>query len=289
MKFRLEIDTSKPILPGLFLRRIGKKPTWVYIKYVRLPNVCYNCGRLNHESRMCKERSKNREKQFGGWLKAEDPSVHNPVWSDGFTEESYLVVSPPATLDRGGHGVEEVERTDSMGIKVVSIGPGALENGVLESKVNEIIIKDGAKLENNETAGKGLENSVKIKDSSDRLWAYEVEPNNMEVESSLIECVVARKGELGRYIGPAKVFQRKPKQNSDTDKEWNVCRESNKGIKRGRKESGNGDVAIGPVVEHSQAGDVGGQEEGVDIGVGLVQFDYESELAETGCRSRRKP
>lgn len=36
MKFRIELDTHKPILPGLFFQRIGRKRTWVSMKYERL-------------------------------------------------------------------------------------------------------------------------------------------------------------------------------------------------------------------------------------------------------------
>lgn len=68
MKNRISLDTNKPILPGLFLWRIGRKPIWVSMKYERLPNVCYKCGKLNHETRVCKENNLNTEQMFGRWL-----------------------------------------------------------------------------------------------------------------------------------------------------------------------------------------------------------------------------
>lgn len=65
-KSRISMDMMKPILPGLFLKRIGRKPLWISMKYEKLPNVCYKCGRLNHETKNCKEMNINLERKFGG-------------------------------------------------------------------------------------------------------------------------------------------------------------------------------------------------------------------------------
>lgn len=79
-RIRIYIDTSKPILPGLFLGRINRKPVWVYMKYEKLPNVCYRCRKLNHERRQCKAPVSNKEKLFGGWLKVEDNLEYTSEW-----------------------------------------------------------------------------------------------------------------------------------------------------------------------------------------------------------------
>lgn len=90
----IEIDMSKPILHGMFLRRANRKPVWIYLKYEKLPNVCYRCGLLNHDTRQCKTPTRNVKKLYGGWLKAEDQSTFTPEWSDELSETSHLVVSP---------------------------------------------------------------------------------------------------------------------------------------------------------------------------------------------------
>lgn len=61
MKIKIEIDISKPILPGFFLRRTGRKPIWIPLKYAKLPNLCFNCGFFNHESRMCRKQRSGKD------------------------------------------------------------------------------------------------------------------------------------------------------------------------------------------------------------------------------------
>lgn len=77
-RLRIEIDTAKPILTGLFLRRLNRKPTWIYLKYEKLPNVCYRCGMLNHDTRHYKSAASSTEKLYDGWLKAEEQSTFIP-------------------------------------------------------------------------------------------------------------------------------------------------------------------------------------------------------------------
>lgn len=78
VRFRIELDTTKPILPGFFLQRLGRKHTWISLKYVKLSNVCFNCGRFDHETRFCKGHQPNQEKLYGGWLKA-DTRIFSPI------------------------------------------------------------------------------------------------------------------------------------------------------------------------------------------------------------------
>ena len=35
--------------------RKEKKPVWVWIKYEKLQEYCFQCGRIGHEARQCKE------------------------------------------------------------------------------------------------------------------------------------------------------------------------------------------------------------------------------------------
>lgn len=44
VKVRVQLDVHKPILPGVFLKRITRKPTWVAFKYEKLLPFCYKCG-----------------------------------------------------------------------------------------------------------------------------------------------------------------------------------------------------------------------------------------------------
>lgn len=51
-------------------------PVWIEFKYERLPNICFNCGRFDHESRLClNENSGFGNIKFGPWIRAEHPLV----------------------------------------------------------------------------------------------------------------------------------------------------------------------------------------------------------------------
>ena len=73
----ISVDISKPLPRCRKLWFEGKQIGWVGIKYERLPNFCYWCGRLSHGDRDCelwirgKENMKKDDRQFGEWLRAD--------------------------------------------------------------------------------------------------------------------------------------------------------------------------------------------------------------------------
>ena len=53
LRVRINIDISKPLLRCSKLHYEGKWVGWVRLKYERLPNFCYWCGRVTHGERDC--------------------------------------------------------------------------------------------------------------------------------------------------------------------------------------------------------------------------------------------
>lgn len=49
---------------------------WVPITYEKLPEFCYNCGKMGHVLKVCEdyEEDQNEELEFGLWLKETGPS-----------------------------------------------------------------------------------------------------------------------------------------------------------------------------------------------------------------------
>lgn len=88
MKVRIELDTNEPILPDFFFKRVGRLSTWIPMKYERLPNVCFCCGRMGHGTRLCKEKHKPIERRFDGWLNVEEKTKFSPAWSEEKSEGS---------------------------------------------------------------------------------------------------------------------------------------------------------------------------------------------------------
>lgn len=104
---RISLDTNRPILCGLFLKRNGRKSIWVSMKYERLPNVCYKCGKLNHETSVCKENRLHMESIFGRWLRADDPTKVSHEWSVEAMVMNHLVVEFSPEMHGGEMGSPE--------------------------------------------------------------------------------------------------------------------------------------------------------------------------------------
>lgn len=96
VRIKIRLDVSKPILPGLFLRREDRNPVWIAFKYEKLPIMCFKCGLIGHDFKMCKVSQHKKDNLFGNWMKAEDSSVNVQIWSgDGNSEADFMVVSLP--------------------------------------------------------------------------------------------------------------------------------------------------------------------------------------------------
>jgi len=51
MRIRVLMDVSLPLCCGRVISVESGKIMWISFKYERLPNICYWCGRLEHDDR----------------------------------------------------------------------------------------------------------------------------------------------------------------------------------------------------------------------------------------------
>ena len=76
MRIRVSLDVTLPLCRGLIILLENDKKIWIAFKYECLPNVCYWCGRLEHDDKDCdlwlesKGSLTNDQKQFGPSLRA---------------------------------------------------------------------------------------------------------------------------------------------------------------------------------------------------------------------------
>ncbi|GLT71835.1 hypothetical protein SLA2020_438270 [Shorea laevis] len=75
MRLRINLDLGNPLERGRALL-LGDKSIWVMFKYEKLPNFCFNCGRIQHGARGCLRAGPQlsvslTECQWGSWLRAE--------------------------------------------------------------------------------------------------------------------------------------------------------------------------------------------------------------------------
>lgn len=55
MRLQVEVDITKPHFVGFSQKMKGFYELWVQIKFERLPSICYGCGIINHEKKMCQD------------------------------------------------------------------------------------------------------------------------------------------------------------------------------------------------------------------------------------------
>ena len=53
IRFKIEIDTSKPLAPGFYMSCDGEEQKWIAFKYERLDEYCTDCGLIGHVKRFC--------------------------------------------------------------------------------------------------------------------------------------------------------------------------------------------------------------------------------------------
>lgn len=75
IRIRVRLDITKPLLRGFMLKGqdIGEE-CWVTIRYERLPEFCFLCGKIGHVAKECEGKKgmeeRNMDKlEFGNWLR----------------------------------------------------------------------------------------------------------------------------------------------------------------------------------------------------------------------------
>jgi hypothetical protein len=53
IRFRVDVNTSKPLVPGYYLKRPGLDDHWIAFKYERLDDYCVVCGLIGHKKGSC--------------------------------------------------------------------------------------------------------------------------------------------------------------------------------------------------------------------------------------------
>ncbi|OMO73151.1 Zinc knuckle CX2CX4HX4C [Corchorus olitorius] len=89
LRVRVENQAKDPLMLGCWVNRAEGNRAWVEFKYEKLSDFCFNCGRLGHGSKFCKEAAVENQK-FGPFMRAApakqllSPRNHRSYsWDDG--------------------------------------------------------------------------------------------------------------------------------------------------------------------------------------------------------------
>ena len=107
---QIEIDLSRPLIPGIFLPRNNLPHLWISLRYEKLADVWYRCGLIGHESHVCHGSLFFIRNPFGHefiasgpWLRAENTTT----LAELFHKTDHQV--QPATTDG-----EDLNETDDF-------------------------------------------------------------------------------------------------------------------------------------------------------------------------------
>jgi len=118
----VDLDVNKPLRRGVRVLLAGK-PIWIQIKYLKLPDFCYGCGRLGHVLKGCDlvdEGSDVSSLQYGAWLRA------SPLKSRRRNAETELLEERRLFLAFKGTGGADAKKKLSFGATTAS--PQSQEN-----------------------------------------------------------------------------------------------------------------------------------------------------------------
>ena len=91
IKIRVLIDVSLPLCRGRIISMENGKTMWITFKYERLPNICYLCGRLEHD-----DRDGDLWLESEGFLTADQKQFGPTLRASPFVSSEKVVVSVPS-------------------------------------------------------------------------------------------------------------------------------------------------------------------------------------------------
>ena len=81
MRIRVDLQLDKPLRRGGKIASVEGEKFWVNFKHERLPIFCFQCGRLGHDEKHCKELlNQQNPRQYGEWLRAQE--TQRWVWKN---------------------------------------------------------------------------------------------------------------------------------------------------------------------------------------------------------------
>ncbi|KAL2899415.1 hypothetical protein RDABS01_024497 [Bienertia sinuspersici] len=123
LRIKVMIDVGKPLRRGMKIATSSNCSKWVDIKYERLGDFCYYCGKLGHVDRDCEETMIEEEKKemvyrYGPWMRA-SPLKRGKISKEENDKER--LIREKLKNKRWGRGMMTAKQS------LLSLGPRAMQ------------------------------------------------------------------------------------------------------------------------------------------------------------------
>ncbi|KAL3634942.1 hypothetical protein CASFOL_021996 [Castilleja foliolosa] len=85
LRIQVEIDISEALTTAMLIGTNGRKKILLEIRYERLTDICYKCGKIGHKSATCPDNMECSDEstptpypKYGPWMKAENSHIQHP-------------------------------------------------------------------------------------------------------------------------------------------------------------------------------------------------------------------
>lgn len=130
VRVRVEINISAPLSPSMFLPRLDLDDVWIGLKYEKLPDLCFICGIIGHDSNACTSMKKlitnsfgHKIPAFGPWMRSENEYMPPEIYAkpaSSMTPPSTVVVGENTTTPPLDRPSSLTMVSDTVGTKKVS-------------------------------------------------------------------------------------------------------------------------------------------------------------------------
>ncbi|KAL3634161.1 hypothetical protein CASFOL_021215 [Castilleja foliolosa] len=109
LRIQIDVDILKPLTTLMLIGHNGRKKILLEIRYERLTDVCYKCGKIGHKSINCPDNMEgsdesNPNPKYGPWMKAENSHIQNPKYQVHIpTSEREVVAAEEGTIVSATH------------------------------------------------------------------------------------------------------------------------------------------------------------------------------------------
>ncbi|KAL3653668.1 hypothetical protein CASFOL_003349 [Castilleja foliolosa] len=85
LRIQVDIDISKPLTTVMLIGSNGRKKILLEIRYERLTDICYKCGKIGHKATNCPDNLEFSDEstpnpKYGPWMKAENSHIQHPKY-----------------------------------------------------------------------------------------------------------------------------------------------------------------------------------------------------------------